>query len=57
MKRLVKATIIYPVYVELEIYDSLPIEEQKELLYDEADRISTGRGPVIHDCSDDDLID
>lgn len=63
MKKKITATLIYTVSVEIEVdEDSLNTEEgldaAHDKLVDEANScLIDGVKPVIHDCSEDELID
>lgn len=57
----ITATVVYPVYVTVDIpvKEYLDDEEIREMILDEADRLfdSSSITPLIHECSNEDLID
>ena len=60
MMKKITATVVYPVYVQIEIQENASIEEVEELILDEAERLfnTSTVEPLIQDhdynCEEDD---
>lgn len=55
----ITATVNYPVYVQVEVDENMSNEDiEKIIIHESIKGIESGAvNPVIHDCSDPDLID
>jgi hypothetical protein len=55
----ITATVNFPCYVQVEIDENATEDEKREAILNQADHIleTSSIDPIIHECSDEDLID